>query len=345
MPLDSARTITTTECDELWAEAVENGESDWHGSGIEYRRTFPPQLGLGEHRLFDLQHGLEIYIETAWYWRPLYLDYQAISADSLLANFYLEGNRRMVNPGIQIETDREEMAGENCLFYSTGGRAIEYYPAEQQLKSLSIAIDLDRLHSFGYSEVPHNSPLLRQLIQGQPTNGFHQSLNHIDPIVRHTLHQILNCPYQGMVKRMYLESKAIELLAMQFHYFNETNSSEPVVPHLNSADIERLHLARDILQQNFDNPPSLMGLAKQVGLNDYKLKQGFRHLFGRTVFGYVHSCRMQQAQELLIDRNLSIATVAQRVGYASTSQFSHAFKRYLDMTPRDYRRQLGTACK
>lgn len=140
---------------------------------------------------------------------------------------------------------------------------------------------------------------------------------------------------------MYLESKAIELLAMQFHYLNEANSSARAAPHLSSADIERLHLARDILRQSFDNPPSLLGLAKQVELNDCKLKQGFQYLFGTTAFGYVQMYRMKQAQQLLGDRNLSIDTIAHRVGCASPSQFSHAFKRYLKLTPRDYRHQLG----
>jgi AraC family transcriptional regulator, transcriptional activator of the genes for pyochelin and ferripyochelin receptors len=344
MPLDSTRPIAQAEYEELWAEALESGESDWYWSDIECRRAIPSQLGRGEHQLFELQPGLQIYIETIWYWRSICLEYQIEPEDILLSNFYLAGDRRIINPGIQIEADREEKAGENCLCYVNGANAIEYYPAEQPLKILSIAISLDRLHSFGYSEA-HSFAPLRQLTQGQPTDSFHQSLNQNDPAIQRTIHQILDCPYHGMVKRMYLESKAIELLAMQFHYLNEINSSERAVPHLNSADIERLHLARDILQRNFDRPPSLLGLAKQVELNDYKLKQGFRHLFGTTVFGYVHSCRMQQAQELLIDRNLSIATVAERVGYGSPSQFSHAFKRYLDMTPRDYRRQHGTAGK
>nr|WP_235926987.1 helix-turn-helix transcriptional regulator [Gloeocapsopsis dulcis] len=86
------------------------------------------------------------------------------------------------------------------------------------------------------------------------------------------------------------------------------------------------------------HPPALLDLAKLVGLNDFKLKQGFRHLFGTTVFGYLQTCRMEQAQQLLSDRSLSIAEIAQRVGYASASQFCHAFKRYAGMKPSDYRR-------
>ncbi|MEH2180207.1 AraC family transcriptional regulator [Nostoc sp.] len=67
-------------------------------------------------------------------------------------------------------------------------------------------------------------------------------------------------------------------------------------------DAEKLHLAKAILERSLEHPPSLLELAKLVGLNDFKLKQGFRHLFGTTVFGYLRTCRMQQAQQLLRDR-------------------------------------------
>lgn len=340
MPLDCTRAITQSEYDALWDEASERGEVDWNWTDIERRQPIPKQLGRGESRVIELQPGLEIYINTHWYWRSLCLDYQYTTEDTLTSNYYLVGGYRMINPGIQLEDDREEKAGETCLCYISEARSIEYYSAEQPFKSLGISISLERLQSFGLlEEQPY--PLLQQLLQGQTLKGFHQSMNHISPTVQHILRQILDCPYCGTVKRMYLESKAIELLALQFYQLAELQGSNRATPHLSSADIERLRSARDILRQSFEDPPSLLALARQVGLNDFKLKQGFRNLFDTTVFGYVQTCRMKQAQELLCDRNLSIGSIADRVGYASPSRFCHAFKRHMDMTPSDYRRQIG----
>ncbi|GAB4304343.1 MAG: hypothetical protein Kow0091_06020 [Geminocystis sp.] len=82
-----------------------------------------------------------------------------------------------------------------------------------------------------------------------------------------------------------------------------------------------------------------MALAREVKLNDCKLKQGFRYLFGTTVFGYVHYCRMQEAMKLLSQEDLTITHIAQKVGYASPSRFCHAFKRHQGITPSTYRRQ------
>lgn len=341
MPLDCSRPITQSEYDEIWDEAKERGEVFWNGLDIEHRQSIPKQLGQGEERIIELQPGLEIHISTRWYCKSLCLDYWETPQDTLVSNYYLMGSHRIINPGIQIEDDREEKAGETCLSYLSEVRSIEHYPAEQPFKNLQVILSLDRLRSFGLVE-DHSYPLLRPLTQGKTPKSFHQSLKHITPAMQHVLQQILDCPYHGTIKRMYLESKAIELLALQFHKLSEVNGLGRIVAKLSKADIERLNRAREILQQRFEDPPSLMGLARHVGLNDFKLKQGFRYLFNTTVFGYVQSCRMKQAQELLCDRDLSIAEIAVRVGYASRSRFHNAFKRHMDMTPNDYRRQFGT---
>ncbi|MFG6102226.1 AraC family transcriptional regulator [Leptothoe sp. EHU-05/26/07-4] len=339
MPLDHARTITQVEYDAIWQEASECGEVAWKWNGIECWQSIPQRLGKGEKRVIRLQPGLTLYIYTSWYVRSLQLNYHSTTKDKLLSNFYLLGGHRTINPGIQLEDDREETAGETCLCHIAEAQSIEYYPAEQPHKNLGIAIDFERLRSFGFAQEDAPPPL-RQLAQGKAVDSFHQSLNHTTPMMQQILQLLLDCPYRGAVKRMYLESKVLELLALQFHHLSKVQRSDLVSPKLRSGDIERLQLARDILRQKFNDPPSLLELARQVGLNDYKLKRGFRQVFDTTVFGYVHACRMEQAQHLLCDRGLRIADVAERVGYASPSRFCHAFKRHTDLTPSDYRRQF-----
>ncbi|MEM0943833.1 MAG: AraC family transcriptional regulator, partial [Pseudomonadota bacterium] len=96
---------------------------------------------------------------------------------------------------------------------------------------------------------------------------------------------------------------------------------------------------RELLIHDVQKPPTLAELAQQVGLNEYRLKQGFRQVFGTTVFGCLHHCRMQQAQHLLRNSNLTIAGVAAQVGYLSPEAFSTAFRRKFTVSPKAY--QLG----
>nr|WP_250123336.1 AraC family transcriptional regulator [Chroococcidiopsis sp. CCMEE 29] len=100
--------------------------------------------------------------------------------------------------------------------------------------------------------------------------------------------------------------------------------------------VERIHYTKDILIRNSNNPPSLLALARQVGLNDCTLKKGFRQVFGTSAFGYLHDYRMQQVQQLLLERKMKVEEVAHAVGYASRSSFIAAFNKKFGVSPSAY---------
>jgi AraC-like DNA-binding protein len=153
------------------------------------------------------------------------------------------------------------------------------------------------------------------------------------------LQQILHCPFQGITKRMYLESKVWELMALlveQELKLHETKKATHYTRLLKPDDVDRIHQAREILLQRLDNPPSLIELARQVGLNDCTLKRGFRQVFGTTAFGLLHDYRLERASQLLKERRLNISEIAQAIGFANRSYFAAAFRKKFGVTPREY---------
>ena len=151
--------------------------------------------------------------------------------------------------------------------------------------------------------------------------------------MRSAIQQLLNCPYKGLTRWLYWEGKVLELIALRLEQLGQDypNASRELRPD----DVDRIYAARDILLQQLTNSPSLMELSRQVGLNDYKLKKGFRQVFGTTVFGYLSQQRMQKAQQLLSTQQ-SISAVAIAVGYTSPTAFSGAFKRQFGISPKRY---------
>ena len=147
------------------------------------------------------------------------------------------------------------------------------------------------------------------------------------------LHQILNCPYQGLTKQLYLESKAIELLALNLAIISSDRATPIQTYQPKQDEIERLHYAKEILIAKMDDPPTLNSLARQVGLNEYKLKQGFRYLFDNTVFGYLHNYRMERSHLLLKSGKMRVTDVAQAVGYSNLSHFAAAFRKKFGVNP------------
>jgi len=136
---------------------------------------------------------------------------------------------------------------------------------------------------------------------------------------------------------MYLESKIMDLLRLQFEQILTLEIEQKL--SFNRDDIERIYQAKNILINNYKDPPSLINLARQVGLNDYKLKKGFLHCFQMTVFGYLRHYRLLEAQRLIKDYNYNIAGVASQVGYKSLGSFSSAFKAEFGVSPKQYQKQ------
>ena len=74
-----------------------------------------------------------------------------------------------------------------------------------------------------------------------------------------------------------------------------------------------------------------------TGTNEFKLKRGFRQLFGMGVFHRLLFRRMAQAKMLLETTHQSIKEIAEIAGYDTVAGFIHAFRREFKVTPREWR--------
>ena len=153
--------------------------------------------------------------------------------------------------------------------------------------------------------------------------------------------QIISCPYQGFVRRMYLESKVMELISLKLSQMTSSEKRIDNLPILRAGDIERIRKAKKILICNMDSPPSLLKLAKSVGLTHTRLSRGFHELYGTTVFDYLRRQRLEEGRLLLEQDNMNIAEVAYAIGFSSPSHFAKEFLKYFGTQPKSYRREIS----
>lgn len=146
---------------------------------------------------------------------------------------------------------------------------------------------------------------------------------------------LLDSQIPGLLRLPYAEAKILELLTLCVAAFGRLD--EAAVQQFSSTDIGRFHRAREILSSKFSPPPTIASLARELGINETKLKSGFKALFGHTVFQYGHECRMQHALYLLRDKRMRISRVAQAVGYQHQGTFASAFKAHFGIRPKDIR--------
>ncbi|PWV48242.1 AraC-like DNA-binding protein [Chitinophaga sp. S165] len=152
----------------------------------------------------------------------------------------------------------------------------------------------------------------------------------ITPQMHMIIADMRNTSYTGHMKRLFLEAKMIELFLLQVTGFDQ------YIPHADAfrpSDVERLHAARQYLELHFMDDCSIFSLATHVGINQKKLKQGFKALFGYTVFGYLTHIRMEKAKQLLLDEKKTVGEVAELVGYQYPQHFAAAFKKKYNISP------------
>lgn len=190
--------------------------------------------------------------------------------------------------------------------------------------------------TFG-DELPVLAGFIKDIEKGRPAVLGKESLP-IPAATHSLLYDLLNCPYTGILKKAYYEAKITELLTVHIDLVQK--SINPAAPGigLSKDDISKLYYARELLVQQMDKPCTIMALSRMVGMNDYKLKLGFRQLFGTTIFTYFSDMRMTKAKSLLSEPDLTVAEVAYAIGYKNPQHFSSAFKKKFGILPSQMRR-------
>ncbi|MER5135810.1 MULTISPECIES: helix-turn-helix domain-containing protein [Providencia] len=148
--------------------------------------------------------------------------------------------------------------------------------------------------------------------------------------------QLFACPTHPSLHQLYLCAKVTEITALCLDHFLHEPSQ--IAPKLRQRDIDNLQIAKSILMQELESPPSLDELAKRVGMNTRKLTQGFRQLFGNSIYGWLQEYRLETAYQLLSVHDANISTVAYQVGY-TPAHFSVAFRKCFGISPNQLKKR------
>lgn len=294
------------------------------GMPVGDTRPWPAAVGRGTFACSEVRPGVVLYV----------LDLEPACEVSITApsgpgyfewGFHLRGHSEGAIDGIG-----EKIAGRpgmsEGLFAPRGhGGVVRFLPGHPVL---TVAIGMAPgalLELFPTPEGLRTEQWLNGLVHQTP---FIEVQRPMAAETAHLARQVVECPFAGRTRHLFLEAKVLELVA------GEAASTPPTRSASMSHNDQRLvQAAASILERSLEAPPSLRGLARLVGTNELKLKQGFRTLFGTTVFGYLRRRRMERARHLLVHRELSVTEAAGLVGYACPSRFSAAFQRQFGTRP------------
>ena len=102
-------------------------------------------------------------------------------------------------------------------------------------------------------------------------------------------------------------------------------------------DVPALELAKAIIEKDPVSHIHIPMLADRAGINEFKLKLGFRELFQTTPYQYRLKLCLEKAKDLLEDTDDTIDQIASKVGFRTYNGFSTAFKKAYSIAPTEYR--------
>ena len=129
--------------------------------------------------------------------------------------------------------------------------------------------------------------------------------------------------------------KVYELISL---YFNKSTDADlEQCPFLVDEDnVKRIRKAKEIMIAQMAEPPSLPELAQQIGLSLKKLKEGFKQIYGDSVYSFLFDYKMEHARRLLETGQNNVNEVGIKIGYSTSSHFIAAFKKKYGTTPKKY---------
>jgi len=195
---------------------------------------------------------------------------------------------------------------------------------------LSLLISIEKFHSL-FSKESNYIPFLSD----ENSNKKYYDDTEIKPTVLIVLQQIINSNINSSIRELYVKGKIYELLSL--HFQQEENIAGEYCPFLmDEQNVLKIRKAKEIIISRMAEPPSLQELANEIGLNLKKLKEGFKQIYGDTVFSFLLDYKMEHARKLLESNQYNVNEVGLQVGYSTASHFIAAFKKKFGTTPKKY---------
>ncbi len=157
----------------------------------------------------------------------------------------------------------------------------------------------------------------------------------ISPSMAIVLNQLINYNLNRSIKNLYFKGKAYEILSLYFNRSEDANIEQ--CPFLvDESNVIKIREAKDIIISRMVEPPTLQELSEEIGLSLKKLKEGFKQIYGDSVYSFLFEYKMEVARKLLESGNYNVSEVGLKVGYSTASHFIAAFKKKYRTTPKKY---------
>lgn len=224
----------------------------------------------------------------------------------------------------------EVMENDSLLLYNPMQELPINIDISPKSKWISLLISIEKFHTFFTREAG-----LIHFLKEENISKKYYCDKGLFPAEIVVLNQMFNYGLHSSLEKLYTKGKIFELLSLYFHKTDDDQVQK--CPFLEDEEnVEKIRNSKNILIENMVDPPSLRELADHVKLPLQHLKDGFKQIYGETVFAFLFNYKMEFARKLLTTKKYNVTEVSYEVGYSMPSHFIAAFKKKYGATPKKY---------
>lgn len=218
-----------------------------------------------------------------------------------------------------------------------GERAASVYPAGKRFTMLYLSITHELIDPEIYRESRQDNPLLPYLLGS--SCGVYESEGDTAECSR-LLDSLLRNPLESPLDWLSGEAMVLDLLYRLLSRETEKPAEAPArTEKLSHQERTLIYYAREVLLKDLDAPPTIPDLAEATGINECKLKQQFKEVFGLPIYEYLRRYRVEKAVKLIESGFCSVTEAALSVGYTNPSALSRAVQQIYGVAPQEIKRR------
>lgn len=248
-------------------------------------------------------------------------------------HFCLKGSGKFIfNKGrYALEVTEEQ----SLLLYNTQADLPMNLELNPNSWMISVIMSIRKFHSLFSREADYI-----HFLSAENKDKKYYSQEGVRPAIAVILSQIMNYNLHPFIKPLYLRAKVYELMALYFNKSEEFDMEQ--CPFLaDEENVKRIRRAKELIIARMAEPPTLNELAEEIGLSLKKLKEGFKQVYGDSVYSFLFDYKMEYARKMLETNQYNVNEVGLKVGYSTASHFIAAFKKKYGTTPKKYTMTLG----
>ena len=223
--------------------------------------------------------------------------------------------------------------GQYILYKSEDGPISVFFEGAKEYQMIDVIFSNDILHRL-YEAFPS---LKEFLANKNSRNAFkkYEDSRSATPEMTRIVYELLKCPYDENLRKLYFENKVNDFL---FEMLVESSKEETSLNKLTEKENDALFTARNIIMADITKHFSIREISQKVQLNEFKLKNGFKQVFGTGIFEYLLKTRMEKAYQLITETDKPIKEIASLTGFEYQTNFINAFRKHFGFTPGSLRR-------